>query len=423
MEIWAKLEEYLPDLICLQGLSKIFLDELLHAPWLRENSYSLLVKAPAFEQSNGQLVLMKRFRPSNYSIDHAQSSGSMQVQFALDKNDNKIRLLYAYGSNYQIPEALRRTIEEENYLIIGHFNDDHLITYPLVDLRKEYEALDEMNEFARLSWNQSVSSSCHQSYRDRFLFHKLFNLKYSIEQMKQWGPAVSQLLIQLEIRSMNAFSALAIVPSEKIGAIITLISPFFHLNHTDDDVDSILLPLRLYLSRQEQFNLQSDLWRLEQLQTDIQQLFLPFQLAAPSLASVQSTAFMLPVQELSIVQFDQPGKNSSYIITHQIPLGSILQPLDPTRSDQIHPDLAHFFSQMNLYPEPIAIRRKQEKFVDLSNSIDRFFMSNPMECFNYELLAYGSHRLVRIRLDARLSVVKCTVHVEETRQTTNRQCL
>lgn len=256
-------------------------------------------------------------------------------------------------------------------------------------------------------------------FHDRFLLHTLFNVKYSVEQLQPITSTGSHLITEFEVRSIHYSSALVIVPGNERWPLVTVCSPFFVMNQTDDDVDSILLPLRLYLSKQDPFDIElirctnpsHSQWildgpsrqRLEEVRQDIERLFSPFQFThhqvdvsdqrPVSRSSPQS--MRLTVRELCLVDVKCHENDLSYAITHRIPIACVLEPIGVNPSARIHTDLASFFKQMDLYPpDASSYHRKQQKFHYLSESIDQFFGENEMHRFTYALLPYGSYRLV-----------------------------
>ncbi|CAF4200005.1 unnamed protein product, partial [Adineta steineri] len=66
------LKSTLPDIICLQEVTKNFLNLLLNELWFQQNNYYIIITKNIInsneEKSYGQLMIMKNFRPRSFSI-------------------------------------------------------------------------------------------------------------------------------------------------------------------------------------------------------------------------------------------------------------------------------------------------------------------------------------------------------------------
>jgi hypothetical protein len=258
----------------------------------------------------------------------------------------------------------------------------------------------------------------------------LHNLSYSIEHLNLVGlETISidsrnnqrinqsdhyalQLIIKFRLRSINHHSALAILPSINIPSsldYINLLCPFFDLTDSQDDEENILLPLRLLLAQYEPFNIeitnetdshsvklnQQSAKHVEHLFKQIQQLFPQclvntqnqFKMTSKSLASIKPIQFS--VRYIYILQKSPDNDTTSFRITYQIPLGSVLEPIGLNQCDYISCELKEYFNQNEK-----SFTQKQEKYNRLSICFNQIFNKDSLHYFTHAFLPYGSFRLV-----------------------------
>ncbi|UJR31913.1 hypothetical protein I4U23_019387 [Adineta vaga] len=260
-----------------------------------------------------------------------------------------------------------------------------------------------------------------------------------------------QLIINFRTRSMNQRSMLAILPPEKMDSVIEtfreqhdlsldqwplhlkLFSPFFDLINNEDDEDNILLPLRLLFAQYKSFEIvideidsstedrtiflklnSSSTQSTKELYEQIQQLFSQclsnntiiynphIRIAQfdtnKRLNQVKSTlslnnSIRFPVQYISIIEQSIQNHTSSFHVTHQLPLGPILEPINFKQLFGIDSELKRFFHQMKLYESEQSYELKHEKLHRLSICFEEMFNSNTLHCYTCLILPYGSFRL------------------------------
>ena len=237
-----------------------------------------------------------------------------------------------------------------------------------------------------------------------------------------------RLIIHFRIRTLSHHSALVILPTRDTSLLIDhqwtgcieLFRPFFELIDTEDDEENLLLPLRLLLAQQSSFDIEinssiingicsmklteQSIEYLEQLSEQIEQVFpqcelhhsplltaSQFQTNNKQNQSISTELIRFPVRYLSILKYND---STSFHITCQLPLGSVLEPIGLHRLDYISDELREFFNRMNLYHDEKFFEQKQEKFNRLSNCFTRIFNSDAVHCFTYAFFPYGSFRLV-----------------------------
>lgn len=227
-----------------------------------------------------------------------------------------------------------------------------------------------------------------------------------------------QLFINLRVRRVSERSALVLLPFD-----VELCCPFFELTDTDDDEDSILLPLRLLLTQCRPLDVeaenvalatdsQTDLLPLnsissknvKQLRAQIEQLFshcLPWESRnfTPKMIVRQAHAdkklepFYFTARYVSILK-QLNGKPPHTVC--QLPIGPVLEPLRFTDHFGVSADLRNFFQQMDLYESEQSYARKHDKLQRLSAVLADVFSANAMHCYTYAFLPYGSFRLVSL---------------------------
>lgn len=165
-EILKTLQSFLPDIICLQEVTRYFLDRLFEEKWLKENNYYVIIMDSVFQinenQSYGQLMLMKNFRPRAFQIcstEHSKMDRKYIIaRFGLNANVTidliNLHLDSSQEQQAKIFEYLFNTMNTRNYMIIGdlNFGDEDIIEenilqkskYQIHDLWKEIYDLDEV---------------------------------------------------------------------------------------------------------------------------------------------------------------------------------------------------------------------------------------------------------------------------------------
>lgn len=153
-EIFQTLKSSLSDIICLQNVTKNFLNLLLNENWLKENNYYILNNNNNNQEIiSGQLMLMKNFRPRAFSI-----SEYITARFGLNSHVTiDLVNLYLYKSHEESAQELEnllKKINTQNYIIIGDlvFGDYDLIQenilqkyyYHIHDLWKDIYDIDEV---------------------------------------------------------------------------------------------------------------------------------------------------------------------------------------------------------------------------------------------------------------------------------------
>ena len=252
-----------------------------------------------------------------------------------------------------------------------------------------------------------------------------------------------QLIIKFRIRSISHRSALVILPTVDIpGSFrslsfnhypphINLLSPFFDLTDTQDDEENILLPLRLFLSQYKSFNIeipetenQTSFIKLNQpSENHVKELYKQIKQLFPqclfddedrynphmTIAQLDSNNKQKQVQSTFSVRYiyilqqslDDP---TSFRITYQIPLDSVLEPIGLNPYGYINSDLKEFFNKMNLYVDEKSFEQKHEKFNRLSICFDKIFNKETLHCFTHAFLPYGSFRLVSFFIKQKNSI-------------------
>ncbi|CAF1366340.1 unnamed protein product [Rotaria sp. Silwood1] len=377
-------------------------------------------------------------------------------------------------------EYFFKTMNTQNYILIGDFNfgDYDIIEqnilqkhqYQIHDLWKDIYDLDENPGYtfdpSRNTCAQITSDFQFSLRLDRYLLHKLYNLSYSIEHLNMIGlETISidsindkyinqsdhyalQLIINFRIRSISQCSALVLLPPmNKLSLIesfhdplinqwpphINLFWPFFDLIDTEDDDQSILLPLRLLLAQYKSFDIeineidtfkenhinfmklnQQSLTYVKQLYEYIKQFFPqwsfnnendynPYMTIAqfdsvkkhkqikPLLTLNEPIQF--PVRYIYILRQTSDNHTTSFHIAYQIPLGSVLEPIGLNPFSNISFELQEFFNKINLYENKKAYEQKKEKFNRLSICFEEIFNKNTLNYFTYAFFPYGSFRL------------------------------
>ena len=160
-EILKTLQSLLPDIICLQEVTRTFLDLLMEENWVRENNYSMIIMNSVLH-SDGQLMLMKDVQPGAFEIYPLENSHRecIVTRFSLKSNVMidliNLHLDRSDEKRSEKLEHLLRKLKNRNYMIIGdvNFGDHDLIEesilerskYQIHDLWKEFYDLDEVSE-------------------------------------------------------------------------------------------------------------------------------------------------------------------------------------------------------------------------------------------------------------------------------------
>lgn len=163
--IFETLESILPDLVCLQGVTNTCLDRLLDQCWLKEKNYYLIITQNILNQqsSDGQVMLMKNFRPRAFSICPLYSmDGSSEAQkliiarfglnAAVSVDVVSLHLpdkdsLLTNEQRCRSVEYLFKTMQKKNYMLIGDFSfgDVDVEEYSLME-RYQYQIHDLWKE-------------------------------------------------------------------------------------------------------------------------------------------------------------------------------------------------------------------------------------------------------------------------------------
>jgi hypothetical protein len=225
------------------------------------------------------------------------------------------------------------------------------------------------------------------------------------EHINQSSHYALQLILQFRIRLLTNRSALVILPTGDLSQSaerLNLFCPFFDLIDTEDDEENFLLPLRLLLAQYQPFDISADNHNqnmglseqsrkyIQRLTEQIQQIFPQCGLDTyhPSMAVTQSIRYIYILQQTSDVHPNQ------YHVTHQLPLGSVLELIGFHSRDCISDEMGEFFHRMKLYQDRKFFEQKQEKFDRLFHCFAGVFNKNTVHCFTYEYFPYGSFRLV-----------------------------
>lgn len=175
---------------------------------------------------------------------------------------------------------------------------------------------------------------------------------------------------------------------------------------TEDDEESVLLPLRLCLAQIQPFDIEINSSAQttefsEQSRISIQYLIEQIQQLFPqcstnddhsSISSNQPIRFT--VRYIYILRQWPNPQVKRYSIMHQLPLGAVLEPIGLHRNDCISDELGEFFHRKNLYPDEKFFGQKHEKFSRLSRCFDGIFHPDTVHCFTHAFFPYGSFRLV-----------------------------
>ncbi|CAF0878678.1 unnamed protein product [Adineta ricciae] len=214
---------------------------------------------------------------------------------------------------------------------------------------------------------------------------------------------------------------------------VKLFWPFFELVNNENDEESILLPLRLLLGQYQSFeiivdevdssaddrtimlkmNLQSAK-SLKALHAQIQQLFpqcllLNEQQFNPHIIIAQfdtskrlnqakstlnfSNSIRFPVQYISVLQRTDVNDTSPFSVTHQLPLGPVLEPISRNQLYGVDSSMKEFFTKMNLYKNEQSYERKCKKSNRLSLCFEEILNENTLHCYRCLCFSYGSFRL------------------------------
>ncbi|CAF3416154.1 unnamed protein product, partial [Rotaria sp. Silwood2] len=271
------------------------------------------------------------------------------------------------------------------------------------------------------------------------------------QRINQSDHYALQLIINFRTRSISHRSALVILPTINTWPLINsyreqydpsfnrwpphfnLLWPFFDLTDCQDDQEDILLPLRLLLCQIESFSIeineidsfiennisfmklnQQSTKYVKQLHEQLKQLFpqcsknnrngynphmtiaqfeneQKLNQAKSSLSLNES--FKFPVEYIYILQRPYDNDTTPFHIVYQLPLGSVLQPINSKQLNCVDRKLQEFFQIMNLYETNESYKRKQEKFEKLSSCFKQMFNKDTLNCFTHSFLPYGSFRI------------------------------
>jgi hypothetical protein len=104
----------------------------------------------------------------------------------------------------------------------------------------------------------------------------------------------------------------------------------------------------------------------------------------------------LAIRYIYILEQSSNIHPTQYHIIHQLPLGSVLEPIGFHSCDCIGDEIREFFNGMNLYQNNKLFEQKQEKFNRLFHCFAGVFNNDTVHCFTYEYFPYGSFRLVSL---------------------------
>jgi endonuclease/exonuclease/phosphatase family metal-dependent hydrolase len=181
------LKSVLPDIICLQEVTKTFLNLLLNQLWFQQNNYYLIIMKSIFntdeQKSYGQLMIMKNFRPRSFSICPLDLEEDENGKLATTRKPKitKELIIARFGLSDEVTidlvnlhlhsdlarnstekrcqtlNNLFRTMKTHNYMLIGDFNfgdalskeQNILTTYQneIHDLWKQVYRLDQVRHF------------------------------------------------------------------------------------------------------------------------------------------------------------------------------------------------------------------------------------------------------------------------------------
>ncbi|CAM4891747.1 unnamed protein product [Rotaria socialis] len=260
-----------------------------------------------------------------------------------------------------------------------------------------------------------------------------------------------QLVMNFRTRSISHRSAVAILPTLNTWPLIdpyrqqydpsfdrwpphiNLLWPFFDLTDCEEDQENILLQLRRLLCQYESFSagidqidsfvenktiymklnqqsenhvkkLHAQLIKLfPQLSGNHKNRYNPsmtigyfdtdekFKQAKSSL--ILNESFQFPVHYVYILQRSLDNDTEPFHIAYQLPLGSVLPPINSKQLHSVDEKLQQFFQTMNLYESEQSYQRKQEKFEKLSSCFEQIFNNDTLHCFTHSFLPYGSFRI------------------------------
>lgn len=145
--ILERLKALLPDIICLQEVTRPFFNLLLNETWLSENNYRFILKKSVInsvqDQSYGQMMLIKNIQPRAWQIlplDETSSKGSKEYIHTRFGVNSKVTIdllnIHLHSNRSKNPEEKRRQalemfftrMEKINYMLIGdvNFGDNEL---------------------------------------------------------------------------------------------------------------------------------------------------------------------------------------------------------------------------------------------------------------------------------------------------------
>lgn len=386
----------------------------------------------------------------------------------------------------QTLENLLRRFQNKNYLLVGDFNfgdSDEMERNLLKSHQKEVHDLwcecHDLEHEPGITFDPSVNICAEITSRtklkrrfDRYLIHNLNNLSYSIDHMTMIGKESIpidpmnrdadkrihpsdhyglQLILNFQTRSISHRSAFALIPPvdqwasieplrqkydpsyERWPPHINVLWPFFDLTDSEDDQDTILLPLRLVLMQQapfhmtitslETFNENNVTYMkpdnksneiLEHLFERLKQLFPACCVHQrnqykPHLTIGQSSnenselsllkldkPFEFTVNYLYILQRPHDNDTSPFHISYQLPLGAGLQRLRINSLPRIDPRIQEFFQTNNLYGDEETFSKQKDKFDRLGECFRSTFNDETLKCFKHKFLSYGSFRYVSL---------------------------
>jgi len=270
-QILNQLKTLLPDVICLQEVTRPFLNLLLNESWVAENNYFFILKNSVIksfeEKSYGQMILTKNFRPRSWRISPLEENSAqkttkevIQARFGInakvtiDLFNIHLHSSWSKKSDEKHCQALKKLFDEnetKNFLLIGDFNfgdydekeENFLKEYEgqIRDLWKEIYSIDDAPGFTfdpSTNICAKITSESQVNRRlDRYFLHSLANLSYSIENLSLSGKEsffidenqrsihpsdhfALQLLIDFRVRSISHRSALSMLPTREFWSQI-----------------------------------------------------------------------------------------------------------------------------------------------------------------------------------------------------------
>ncbi|CAF3680828.1 unnamed protein product [Adineta steineri] len=229
--ILQTLKSLQPDLICLQEVTRTFLNLLLNEMWLQENNYYIIIKQSIINseqnKSYGQLILMKNFRPRSFTIcplDISKNNDNTTTEIT-NTNATKEIIIARFGLSTKVTidivnlhlhsnrsrnandkrcqtlENLFKQFNTKNYMLIGDFNfgdydvkEQNMLEKYSNDIHDLWKDTYDIEQNPGFTYDPSrnicarITSDTQINRRfDRYLIHTLYNLYYSIQHLNMIG--------------------------------------------------------------------------------------------------------------------------------------------------------------------------------------------------------------------------------------------